>query len=62
VQQTIDRALMRIVEYGRSAGMLVNLDNAERYTRMGVRALMTSFFPWVQAGTKNLNERAAKGV
>jgi 2-keto-3-deoxy-L-rhamnonate aldolase RhmA len=62
VQETVDRALMRIVEFGRAAGMLVNLDNAERYARMGVRALMTSFFPWIQAGAKDLTERAAKGV
>ncbi len=61
VQQTVDRALMRIVEFGRAAGMLVNLDNVERYTRIGVRALMTSFFPWIQAGAKDLIERAAKG-
>jgi len=62
VQQTIDRAIVRIVESGRSAGMLVNLDNVERYTQMGVRALMTSFFPWIQGGAKQLMERAAKGV
>src|SRR5713101_2574749 len=62
VQQTIDRAIARIVESGRSAGMLVNLDNVERYTQMGVRALMTSFFPWIQGGAKQLMERAAKGV
>jgi 2-keto-3-deoxy-L-rhamnonate aldolase RhmA len=62
VQETIDRAVMRIVEFGRSAGMLVNLENVERYTRMGVRALMTSFFPWVQAGAKDLMKHAAKGV
>jgi hypothetical protein len=29
---------------------------------MGVRALMTSFFPWIQAGVKELGERAAFGV
>ena len=62
VQEIIDRALMRIVEYGRSAGMLVNLDNVERYTRMGVRALMTSFFPWVQASAKDLIDRGQKGA
>jgi hypothetical protein len=41
--------------------MLVNTGNAERYTGMGVRALMTSFFPWIQAGVKELVERAAAG-
>jgi 2-keto-3-deoxy-L-rhamnonate aldolase RhmA len=62
VQQTIDAALAKIVQSGRAAGMLVGLDNVERYTRLGVRALMTSFFPWVQAGAKELLERAAKGA
>ena len=62
VQQTVDKALAKIVQSGRAAGMLVSLDNVERYTRMGVRALMTSFFPWIQAGAKDLLERAAKGA
>jgi 4-hydroxy-2-oxoheptanedioate aldolase len=62
VQKTIDEAVARIVATGRTAGMLVNAANVERYTRMGVRALMTSFFPWIQAGVKELGERAASGV
>ncbi len=62
VQQTIDAALKQIVKAGRTAGMLVNAGNVERYTRMGVRALMTSFFPWVQAGLKELTERATAGA
>ncbi len=62
VQQMIDRALVRIVEFGRTAGMLVNVDNVERYTRMGVRALMTSFFPWVQSSARDLIDRAQKGA
>ena len=62
VQKTIDGALSRIVQAGRVAGMLVNTGNVERYTRMGVRALMTSFFPWIQAGASELLERAAAGV
>ena len=62
VQQTIDAALTRIVRAGRVAGMLVNTANVERYTRMGVRAAMTSFFPWIQAGAKELMERAAAGA
>jgi hypothetical protein len=44
------------------AGTLVNSGNVERYTRLGVRAVMTSFFPWIQAGAKDLIERAAKGA
>jgi 2-keto-3-deoxy-L-rhamnonate aldolase RhmA len=62
VQKTVDGALTKIAQSGRVAGMLVNVDNVERYTRMGVRALMTSFFPWIQAGTKELLERGAKGA
>jgi 4-hydroxy-2-oxoheptanedioate aldolase len=62
VQQTIDGALTKIVQAGRVAGTLVNSGNVERYTRMGVRAVMTSFFPWIQAGAKDLIERAAAGA
>jgi 4-hydroxy-2-oxoheptanedioate aldolase len=62
VQKTIDAAIERIVAAGRVAGTLVNTGNVERYTRLGVRALMTPFFPWVQAGLKELLERAAAGA
>ena len=62
VQQTVDGALTKIVQSGRVAGMLVNPGNVERYTRMGVRLVMTSFFPWIQAGAKELIERAAAGA
>jgi 4-hydroxy-2-oxoheptanedioate aldolase len=62
VQQAVDGAIKRIVQAGRAAGMLVNAGNAERYTRLGVRVVMTSFFSWIQAGTSDLIERAAKGV
>ena len=62
VQHTIDRALTKIVQSRRVAGTLVNSGNVERYTRMGVRVVMTSFFPWVQAGVKDLIERAAAGA
>src|SRR5689334_7055559 len=58
VQKTIDAALTSIVRARRTAGMLVNADNVERYTKMGVRALMTSFFPWIAAGAATLLERA----
>jgi 4-hydroxy-2-oxoheptanedioate aldolase len=62
VQQAIDGAVAKIVRSGRTAGTLVNTANVERYTRMGVRAVMTSFFPWIQAGAKELLERAAAGT
>ena len=62
VQQTIDGAIRKIVQAGRVAGTLVNAGNVERYTRLGVRLVMTSFFPWIQAGAKELIERAAAGA
>jgi 2-keto-3-deoxy-L-rhamnonate aldolase RhmA len=62
VQQTVDRAITKIVQSGHAAGTLVNSGNVERYTRLGVRAVMTSFFPWIQAGAKDLIERAANGA
>jgi len=62
VQQTIEAAIAQIVQSGRTAGTLVNAANVERYTRMGVRCIMTSFFPWIQAGVKDLMERAAAGA
>src|SRR5262249_52277351 len=48
VQQTIDGALAKIAQAGRVAGMLVNAANVERYARLGVRVMMTTFFPWIQ--------------
>ena len=62
VQQTIDGAITKIVQAGRAAGTLVNAANVERYTKLGVRVVMTSFFPWIQAGTKDLIDRAAAGA
>src|SRR5436309_363171 len=62
VQQTIDGAIARIVQSGRAAGTLVTAATAERYTRMGARAIMASFFPWIQAGARELMERAAAGA
>jgi 2-keto-3-deoxy-L-rhamnonate aldolase RhmA len=62
VQQTIDAAIKKIAQSGHVAGTLVNAANVERYTKLGVRAVMTSFFPWIQAGAKDLVERAAAGA
>src|SRR5438093_3709895 len=62
VQKTIDGALTKIVQSGRAAGTLVNTATVERYTRMGVRVLMAPFFPFIQAGLKELLERAAAGA
>jgi 4-hydroxy-2-oxoheptanedioate aldolase len=62
VQQTVDGAITKIVQSGRSAGTLVSSTNVERYTRLGVRCIMASFFPWIQAGAKDLMDRAAAGT
>src|SRR6266571_8766749 len=62
VQKTVDGALIKIVQSRRVAGTLVNTANVERYTKMGVRVAMTSFFPFIQAGTKEFMERAAAGA
>jgi 4-hydroxy-2-oxoheptanedioate aldolase len=62
VQKTVDAALTRITQSGRVAGTLVSPANVERYTKLGVRVVMTSFFPWIQAGAKDLIERAAAGA
>src|SRR5215468_9684360 len=62
VQRTIDNALSKIVQAGRIAGTLVNTGNVERFTRLGVRVVFTTFFPWIQAGTNDLLERAAAGA
>jgi 4-hydroxy-2-oxoheptanedioate aldolase len=62
VQQTIDGTIRKIVQAGRVAGTLVNAANVERYTRLGVRLVMTTFFPWIQAGVRDLVDRAAAGA
>ena len=62
VQRTIDDAIATIVRAGRVAGTLVSAASVERYTKLGVRCVMTSFFPWIQAGARELMERAAAGA
>jgi 4-hydroxy-2-oxoheptanedioate aldolase len=62
VQQTIDGAIQTIVQAGRVAGTLVSNASVERYTRLGVRLVMTGFFPWIQAGIAEHNERARAGA
>jgi hypothetical protein len=44
------------------AGTLVNTGNVERFAKLGVRLVMTSFFPWVEAGAKDLVARATAGA
>jgi hypothetical protein len=44
------------------AGTLVTAENVERYARLGVRLLMTSFVPCIQAGARDLMDRAARAA
>jgi 4-hydroxy-2-oxoheptanedioate aldolase len=62
VQQAVDATITRIVQAGRVAGTLVNAGNVERYTKLGARVVMTSLFPWIQAGARDLIDRAAAGA
>jgi len=62
VQSTLDGAIEKIVKAGRVAGTLVNNDNVERYTRLGVRMVMTSAAPWIATGARELRERATSGA
>ncbi len=62
VQKTVEAAIATIVRAGRVAGTLVGAGNVERYTRLGVRVVMTGVFPWIQAGVKDLIDRAAAGA
>ena len=52
VQAVIDQALAQIIAAGRTAGMLVNDGNVERYLAAGVRFLMTSWTQWVAQGAR----------
>ena len=62
VQQAVDATITRIVQAGRVAGTLVHAGNVERYTKLGARVVMTSLFPWIQAGARDLIDRAAAGA
>jgi 4-hydroxy-2-oxoheptanedioate aldolase len=62
VQRTIDGAIQTIVQAGRVAGTLVSNTSVERYTRLGVRLVMTGFFPWIQAGVAEHNARVSAGA
>jgi len=52
VQSTIDDAIKRIVDAGRTAGTLVSDQNLERYLELGATFTMGSWLPWVAAGAK----------
>lgn len=50
VQSTIDGAIKRIVDSGKTAGALVSDENRQRYLEMGVTFTMTSWLSWVAKG------------
>lgn len=50
VVATREGALKKIVESGRVAGTLTFNDDVDHYTDMGVRFVMTSSGPWIDAG------------
>jgi 4-hydroxy-2-oxoheptanedioate aldolase len=62
VQETIDGAIKKIVAAGRTAGTLVTNSNVERYTKLGVRCVMTGVLPWIDAGAKEFMAKAAAGA
>jgi 4-hydroxy-2-oxoheptanedioate aldolase len=62
VQETIDGAIKKIVAAGRTAGTLVTNANVERYTKLGVRCVMTGVLPWIDAGAKEFMAKAAAGA
>lgn len=62
VQDTIDGAIKKIVAAGRTAGTLANSANVERYTKLGVRCVMTGVQPWIEAGAKDFMAKAAAGA
>lgn len=57
VQSTIDGALEKIVASGRTAGtMCPDYTWAEKYTKAGVRCLLTPSGPWMAAGASLFRE------
>jgi 2-keto-3-deoxy-L-rhamnonate aldolase RhmA len=60
--KTLDGALEKIVKAGKVAGTLANDANVEKYTRLGVRMIMTSAMPWIAAGAQEFTRRAQAGA
>ncbi len=62
VQEAIDRAIEQIVSSGRTAGTLVNDDNADSYVQKGVQFLLTSWNGWLaRSSTEFLAKVKAAG-
>ena len=60
VVQTVDLALKKIVDSGRTAGTLVNDSNFEAYIDKGVRFVMTGWQQWVLAGSGAYLDKISK--
>jgi 4-hydroxy-2-oxoheptanedioate aldolase len=57
VQATIDGALAKIVDAGKTAGtMCADYTWAEKYTKAGVQCLLTPAGPWMAAGAKQFRD------
>jgi len=59
VQSTIDGALKKIVDSGRTAGTLMTNETAEHYTSIGVRFAFTTVGAWISKGAKEFRERVS---
>jgi 4-hydroxy-2-oxoheptanedioate aldolase len=57
VQKTIDDALAKIVDSGRTAGtMCLDAEWASKYTKQGVKCLLTPSGPWLASGAKHFKD------
>ena len=58
VRRTIAETLTRIQQRGRVAGTLANNDNVADYTAAGVRFLMATTAPWLNAAATQFISRS----
>ena len=52
VTNTIDSALNKIIDSGRTAGTMVNLSNTAKFSRIGVKFLFAGTGEWMANGAK----------
>ena len=62
VQQTIDGALEKIVQSGRTAGTMTTSDTVEKFAAAGVQFLFVTIGGWLQAGAQDFMDRGKKAV
>ena len=58
VQQTIDRALAKIIASGRVAGTMTTSDNVGKFAAAGVQMLLVNCTGWLHDGAKTFVARA----